>query len=530
MAFRGVQATLPVGLQGLHGSRNPSKLGPGHLFEVEGVDFDGDVLIKDGGAQKLNANALGAPSLVMAGINWSPASGESDDIVVLDNGEILKDSGAGTFATTLTTITPPTIFPPYFAAGGGETVGEPRKLFICSESDQMQIVSGTGNTATDISDPAADWSGGFPIFAVQHALRMFAGGNSTDPHRLYYTTTADHEDYAGGGTLAIYPGEGDQIVAAISFRGILIVYKYPTGVYIVDTRDPTPTNWSVTRLNRVVGACSPWAVIQISNDILIMDGFGNFHLQSAVDDISDIAASNISRIVDFNVFMRNNVNRASLKKAMGAWYADKSKAWFMVPRSGASDNALRITIDFNNQQTGPRFLTSIRDDGSALWMRPDGTGSERPTLGDFDGFIWLMDDEERNKDDVAYSMYLETGDNNFAYLDPALAGKSKNGEFLEVTADLVAQTEIFITPVWDGLPGDPIEFNLGNASAVIGSFELGTDMLATTGAVTDRKKLDGQGRRLKLILENDSLNEEVRISEIRVDFNVADERIRYGDA
>ncbi len=529
MAFRGIQATLPVGLQGLHGSRNPSKLGPGHLFLVEGVDYDGDVLIKDGGAEKLNASALGDPSKILAGTNWSPASGEHHDVVVLDNGDILKDTGAGTFGTTLATINVPTIFPPFFVRAGGEAVGEPRKLFIFSEGDQVQVVLGNANTAADIATPPADWASSFPIFGGAHANRVFAGGNASDPHRLYYTGTADHEDYSAGGTLAIFPGEGDQILGAVSFRGILIVYKFPVGVYIVDTRDPDVANWSVTRLNGVVGAASPWAIIQISNDILIMDGFGNFHLQSAVDDISDVSASNISRLIDFNVFMRDNVNRSSIKKAMGAWYADKSKAWFMLPRSGATDNALRVVIDFNNGQVGPRFLTSLRDEGSALWMRPDGTGSDRPTLGDYDGFVWLMDDEERNKDGDAYAMSLETGDNNFAFLEPGLAGKAKNGQFLEISADLVHQTEVFVTPVWDGLPIDPIEFTLGNASAVLGSFELGVDMLGASGVVTDRKKLDGQGRRLKLIIENESMDEEVRISEVRVDFQVADERIRYGE-
>lgn len=528
MAFRGIQAPMPVGLQGLHGSHNPSKLGPGHFSFVEGVDYDGDVLTKDGGAQKLNASALGDPSKILAGINWSPVAGEHHDVVVLDNGAILKDTGAGTFGTTLTTISPPTVFPPYFVRAGGEAVGEPRKLFIFSESDQVQVVEGTDNTAADISTPPADWASSFPIFGVAHANRIFAAGNASDPHRIYYTGTTDHEDYSTGGTLAIYPGEGDQIVGAISFRGLLIVYKFPVGVYIVDTRDPDDANWSVTRLNNVVGLCSPWALVQISNDILLMDGFANIHVQSAVDDISDINSSNIGRAFDFRVFVKDNINKSNLKKVMGAWYADRTKAWFMMPGSGDDDNNRRIMLDFNNPETGARLLVSRRDEGSALWMRPDGTGIERPTLGDLDGFIWLMDDDARNKDGAAYDMLMETGENDFSYLEPALGGKTKNGQFLEVTADLVAQTEIFITPVWDGFPGDPIEFLLGNDSAVLGSFLIGTDMLAASGVGVARRKLDGAGRRLKLIIENSSLNEEVRISKIQVDFTVSDERIRNG--
>jgi len=528
MAFRGEIATLPIGLDGFNGSKNASKLSPGNFAATEGVDLDGEVLVKDGGAIKLNAVALGSPSKVAAGLSWSPTPSTPNDVVFLGNGQLRKDTGAGTFATLLATLSAPSLFPPYLMPCGGEAVGSPRRLFIFSESNQVQVINGTGNTAAAISGPPADWAASFPIFGVQHSNRVFGGGNANDPHRLYYSTTANHQDFvgAGSGTLAIFPGEGDQIVGGISFRGLLVLFKYPQGVYLVDTRDPTVANWRVDRLNKAVGAASPWCIIQISNDILILDPYGNFHLMSSVNDFSDVSTSDISRRQNIGPFMRANVGLLNMRKAMGAWYAIKSKAWFMVPLVGSPDNNLRMMVDFNDAQKGARFYLSRRDIGDALWMRPDSSGVQRPTLGDNAGFVWLMDQEAQDKAGLAYDMIFETAEDDFSHVDPQLGPRTKNGQFVEITSDLVANVSITMTPIWDGFIGTPFIFNLGQIGNVLDSFILDTDILSASGTVTSQHRLEGQGRRLKLIVQNSAVDEEVRISEVRVGITPADERLR----
>lgn len=527
MAYRGVTVTLPIGAQGFSGSRNPSKMGPGHFSYAEGVDYDGGVLVKDGGAEKLNATELGSGALILAGTNWSPSGGLHHDVVFLDTGAVLKDTGAGTFGTTVVSgLSTPNVYPPIFVAGGGETVGNVRKLFMFSDGEQVQVLPGTTNTMADIATPAADWTAAFPIFGCLHDLRMWAGGVASDPHRLYYSATDDHEDFVGGGTLAIYPGEGEIIVAAVSFRGLLLVFKRPKGIYVVDTRDPTPANWQVQKLNNAVGAAGPASVCQISNDVIILDQGGNFHLMSAVQDFGDINTANIGQISDISAFMRVEASLANLHKSVGAWYAARGKAWFMVPRVGSTENDLRVLIDFNDPQVGPRFLLSRRDVGPALWMRPNAQDVEKPVLGDDEGFVWLMDEEERNKDGVAYDFAFETSETDLSFADPNLAAVTKGGAFIEIVSDVVTQTELTITPLWDGQPGDPINFELGGAGAALGSFTLDVDSLATAGIVTQRRKLNGSGRRIKLMGENTAADDEVRLSEVRLSFQPGDERTK----
>lgn len=525
MAYRGNTVTLPVGLQGFSGSKNPSKMGPGHLSSSEGVDIDGGVVVKDGGASKLNSVAL--DGAVVAGISWSPAAGSYNDIVFLDDGSVHKDTGAGTFATTLVTgLAPPVIYPPVFAAGGGETVGNDRKLFMFSDSEQVQVLEGTANVMGDIATPAADWVGSFPIFGVLHDLRMWAGGNGSDPHRIYYTPISNHEDYAGAGSgsLPVYPGEGEAIVGGISFRGLLLIFKRPRGLYVIDTRDPDSSKWQVQKLNAAVGSAGPRSIIQISNDILIVDQGGNFHLMTAVQDFGDINSSNIGLLSEMASFMRREISLTNMHSTVGAWYAGKSKAWLMVPLIGATEDNLRIIVDFSDPQTGPRYFLSRRDEALSIWMRQDAAGVERPVIGDADGFVWLMDEEARNKDGSAYSFMFDTSETDFAFSEPALATRTKNGQFLEVVADLLNATTLTITPFWDGVPADVINMDLGGGGAALGSFILDTDALAAAGIVTRRSKLTGSGRRLKLSVSNNAVDDEVRISEMRVSFTPGDER------
>jgi hypothetical protein len=523
-----------VGLQGFNGSKNASKLQPGNFGYVEGVDIDGGVLIKDGGASKLNATTLGAVR-VMAGINWSPAPGNDNDVVFLSNGTLKKDTGAGTFPTTLESgLGVPTLFPPFFVRAGGEAVGSTRKLFVFNEAAQVRRISGTANTSAAIAVPPADWASSFPICGCLHVNRLWGAGNASDPHRLYYSQPGNHQDFVGtvtpadgaAGNLAVYPGEGDQIVGMISFRGLLVVFKYPQGIYLVDTRDPAIANWRVDKLSGAVGACSPWCIVPISNDVVVLDSYGNFHLMSSVTDFSDIATSDVSRPQNIGPFMRANVGLTNMRKAMGLWYSAKAKAWFMVPLAGSSNNNLRILVDFNDAASGARFYLSRRDIGCSLWTRPDSLFVRRPTLGDDAGFVWTMDEEARDKAGAAYLMYMETAETDFSFLDPQLAPHTKNGQYIEIVSDLVRNSKINIIPVWDGALGDPILFELGSAAAALGSFVLDVDALSASGTVTANKRLPGQGRRLKLIISNEELDDEVRISEIRVAFTVADERLQ----
>ena len=536
MAYRGVTARLPVGSQGFTGTKNPSQAGPGHLTLVDGAELDGGIIRKEGGAQKINSAALGAGSVIVSGINWDPASGTRHDVIFLSNGTVRQDTGAGTFPTTMASglinVREP---PPYFMPAGGEAVGGNRKLFMFSSPNQVQVGIGAAGTMAAIGAPAADWTGAgnFPTFGVQHGARVFAGGNASDPHRIYYSTVTDHGNFtgAGSGTIAIYPGEGERLVGGLSFRGALVLFKYPFGIYIINTADLTPANWVVARMTRAVGTLNQHTIVQIENDVIYMDHVGNVHLLSATQEFGDVNTSDLSKVATLEPFVRTEINRTVIRRVVGAWYAAKKQAWFTLPRTGSTDNNLRLIIGFEQQpsQQGaapPRFFMSRRDICVSLWMRPDTDLIPRPTVGDASGFVWRLDDVSRNKDGVAYQINFETASTDLSFLDEALATRMKAGQFLELASEPKGDWDLTVNVFWDDTLTDTLQFSMGGSGAVLGSFILDTDVLGSDVVSSERKRLVGSGRRIKLSVLNGGLDQDVSISEFHLSFTPMDERIR----
>ena len=531
MAYRGSVIRLPIGMQGFNGSRNPSQLQAGHFMEVEGISLDGGVIQKEGGATKLNSSALGAPSVVVSGISYSPSVDTWRDAVFLDNGSVRKDSGSGAFPTTLVSgLVNQREPPPWFVMGGGESAGAARTLFMFSATNQVQFVDADGAVMAAIAAPAADWTGAgnFPTFGVVHENRIFAGGNASDPHRIYYSQTSDHGNFtgAGSGSLSIFPGSGERIAGAASFKGLLVVFKYPRGVYFVTTQDPSPIGWHVDQLSIAVGTLNQHTIVPIDNDTLYMDALGNLHLLSATNAFGGIMTSNISQIADMADFFRAHIEHNDIRRCVGVWYGEKQQAIFAMPHENVTSNDLRIIVDFSSPQVGPRFLMSHRDVPVSLWMRKDTDGVFRPVLGDDAGFVWLIDQELRNKDGVAYEASFQTANMDLSFANPILATKDKSGDFLEIAFENQGDWDLAVTVFWDDIPGPTLLYSMGGNSAVLGSFTLDTDVLGSDAVTSIRKRIAGSGRRLRIKCENDGLNQNIALSDFFLSFRVNDERQR----
>lgn len=200
MSYRGLTVPLPVGQQGFTGTENPSQAGPGHLLYTDGAELDAGIIRKEGGASKFNSAAIESGAVIISGINWLPIPGQPRDYIFTSTGKVLKDTGGGTFPTTMVSgLNSTRDPPPYFAPGGGEAVGAERRLFLFSGVNQVHSAAGDAATMVPINNPALDWAGAgaFPTFGLLHGHRMWVGGNSSDPHRMYFSSTADHQDFKG---------------------------------------------------------------------------------------------------------------------------------------------------------------------------------------------------------------------------------------------------------------------------------------------------------------------------------------------
>lgn len=523
-SFIGQIFPIPVGQGGLVGTRDQSSISPDKLVVARNLSFFGLTLQKEGGAAKYNSSAISGAPAILGGWDFWPSSGVQRMVVLTSDGKLLKDTGSGAFGTTLKSGLNTTGIVPVFVEGGIEAAGNDRKLFVFTGSNKVQVLAADGATTHDITTPPADWGSAFPTTGTIHESRLMGAGNSNDPHRVYYSTAGDQEDFtgAGSGTISVYPGEGERIVQIMSYKGLLIVWKYPVGIYLIDTSNPDPANWRVQRLTKNVGGVSPMGGVPTDDDVLFVDAALNIHALSAVKEFGDLADSNLARQDHIYAFLQDNINLARLSFIRGVYYPGKRELHFAMASQGSSVNDVRFVIDFNTQT--PRFRYSDRDVCEGLWLRKDSNTVPRLTAGDNAGFVWNLDQTSKLKDGAGYPASFQTPSLDFSYIDEKLGTVRKIGQFLELEVAPTGNWNLQVDVIWDGEVVQTVNFNMGSTGAALGSFVLGTDKLAGDQILTRKKRIVGSGRRLSLAGSNTGAGEDFAVGKFYLHCLVGDER------
>ena len=526
MAYLGQVAEIPIGFDGLTGSKNASQVLPGELTGASSVEYASGTLQKEGGAAKYNSAAIPGAPAVIGGWDWHPTEGVQRMIVLTSAGALLRDDGAATFPTTLASGLTVSSVVPVFVEAGKEAAAVNRKLFCFTGKNAVQVLSGDGATTAAITSPPSDWSGiAQPTFGFAHAGRLTAGGNSSDPHRWYLSKTTDHEDFTTSPlSYAIFPGEGEKLVGGASFGDIAILWKAPRGLYVVNTADIDPTNWTVARLTDATGLLSPAAWCLIDTDLLYLDQGANFQLLSAVDTFSDVASRNLGQQALMAEFFRTVLNYGGLTDCRAIWYSAKRQAIFTVRQLGSSQNDAKLIVDFNRPDR-PRWAYSPRDVVRSLWLKRDINGIPRPMVGDDAGFVWELDQATRSKDGVGYEGSFTSAQLDFSTTDPKFGTIRKAGDFLELVVEPKGNWNLNVDVLWDGALKQTVAFNMGTTGATLGSFVLDTDVLASEQVLNKKRRIVGSGRRFAITGRNSGAGEDFSIARFFLHFRPMDERL-----
>jgi hypothetical protein len=525
MSYIGNVTELPLGTNGLTGTKNLYNAHPLSLIQATNITYESGTLQKEGGASKYNDTAITGGPQVSAGWDWWPSDGVQRMVVFTSTGLLLKDSGDGSFPTTLKSGLP-TDQSAVFVEAGKEVAASNRKLVIFIPTSRPQVLAADGTTTANLTTPPADWSGtNQPTFGTAHEGRLWAGGNPNDPHRLYYSTVGNHEDFtgSGAGSISVFPGEGEKLIGALSFKGLLIAWKFPHGIYALDTSSPTLGEWRVARLSNIIGGVSPRAQVLIDDDILFLDATGAFQLLSGIDEFGNVGSRNLSQVADLMPFVRENVNLGNLALTQAVYYTAKREAHFAVPGTGSSFCNRRLVVDFNRLDT-VRFRWSDRDNNVSLWLRKDEDNTPRMVAGDDAGFVWELDQETRTQDDAGYTAVFQTAHTDFSYLDPKLATIRKLGQFLELITEPEGNWNVTVKIIWDGQVRQILTYNMGSIGAGLGSFTLDTDALASAQIQSVKHRIVGSGRRFSIEVSNDGAGEDFSISRAFLHWVPGDER------
>ena len=533
MAFTGTIAQLPVGQDGINGIENLDLIRPDQLVDALNVSFSQGGITKDGGALKLNATALGSGTTIIGAYDWWPTGTAQRTIAFGSNGSAYRDTGAGTFGTTLRTGQAwDASCTPVFVEGGKEGAASNKKLFTFTGLAQVQVLSGDGVVTADLTTPPADWAASFPVCGVLQGPRPLGAGNANDPHRVYYSTATNMEDFtgAGAGTIAVFPGEGQGIVAMASFLGTIIIWKYPRSIYLLVASDADPANWTVTRLTGALGGASPRCWTFVDNDLIFMDASGTFHSLTAVQEFGDFKASAISERVYFTEWARRNLNLSKFRTTQAIYYPYRREAHFTCASTNSSAMDRRVIWDFNrNDGNGivPRFRYNDFPNGPALFTRLDANNILRPACGDNAGFIRLLDQDTKSLDGAGYTSRFKTAALDGDSGDPGNPGgtRRKNGKFLELVIVPKGNFTLSVTVFWDDEEKGTYSYDMGGAGVALGTFVLDTNALSGGLIRREKHRITGDGFRFALEAVNSSAGQDFSVSKFYLYYALGSNRI-----
>jgi hypothetical protein len=395
-------------------------------------------------------------------------------------------------------------------------------LTTISNNTQTEFVDNVSDAALSTTQPPAvnttngrplEWSGtNWPSVGCLHAGRLWAAGNLNDPHALYASTPYDHENFVsfGSARLPVFPGEGQYIVGLLSLGSLLIVWKYPVGIYTVDTSNLDVGQWRIDSLTTAYGGLNGVTQVQTHNDVLFLDPEGELHFLSAIQEYTSLRGESLSRAAQVDALFRSLADSGGLIYAKLLYYARKREAHLSFRRTGETVNGARFVIDFN-QPNRPRFRYSDRDICQALWIRLEktvGQQQQRLIIGDNAGNVDILDEPTTSKNAAGYTSRFQT-----MWNDLGLPNTDKNSDFLELHLNPAGQDPVRVRVLWD-------------SQATLDTTIAQPALADPTHVRTYRLRAPGGGRRMSLEIEQTAAGANFSVARALMSFTPRAERAK----
>lgn len=515
MAYQGTKAKIDLGELGLLTDIAQDKTPPNALINARNICLFNGTVQKAPGSAPWNREAL--PHPIVALHDWWPTINKQRKIAVTRDGSIYigRDRVFGAPANTSLGLLNPNC---KFTEGGAETAGRPKKLFLFTAGkSQPLVLRGDGTTFAPIQKPNEDWSGtNFPRTGVVHRNRLwtFVGQNA------YASTTGDHEDFQAQSSLVepIYPGEGDEIRGAFVFKGRLLVFKDGGFVYmLMENVTDSGIAYYFEKISSNFGLSAPNGISEVLNNLYAGNTTGTITDYAASDKLGDVEAADLVQNLHFESYLRGTTSKVGITEQHMLYYAEK-KLLFVTYRSAYyQSNDMLLVFDFGRQAARPSYW--VKGNPQCLAWYKDVNQIRRPMYGDANGFIMLMDQEDRSEGGVAYRGEFQIPHLDMSHLDPSLSSIEKHFDHLAVHYVPEGIGKLKCDYFIDGKYIDTIEFPMVQyLPPKLDTLMLDQDRLAQRNNETAIRPIYGTGRTFSAKFYNDANNESFQVSAITVYF------------
>jgi len=294
-----------------------------------------------GGSVKLNSTTLSAR--ITSFHEFKSGASTRDSICSYSTKIAVYNSGTGEFVDKITGLTSDKMTQWVNFAGKAICVNE--------GSDVPQYWTDDSNKGNLGGSPPSG------LTIAEWSNRLWFGGDSTNVALLTGSDLNDPATYTGtgGATDAVSQTIGDSkdtITGLFGFFDMLLVGK-KNNIYKV-TGAPA-TDATTLRIEPLysksvdnVGFTSPWAIVQVGNDVIFQDGFDIKRL-SGIQEYGDVEY--ISIIPHFRDFLKDTVDQDYLQYTQYFHYKQKQQIWISIPTGASTHYVFALDYRFK-EQTG----------------------------------------------------------------------------------------------------------------------------------------------------------------------------------
>jgi len=326
--------------------------------------------------------------------------------------------------------------------------------------------------------------------------------DKTDPHRLHYSTTGEHEEWNGAGdsgAIDIDPGDGDPdgITNIFSYKGAIFVQKKNKYYRILGD---APENFQVVPISKGIGSEGSLAINIDQDDVVFVSKRG-FHSAQATDQFGDVSSRFLSAKIQ-NTF--NTWPQTRLKYVQGVWLPELNSIIFGLTATGSTNNEVWLYNveqqawyrwpDISCQAVGARLVGNIT----------------KPVFGTTDGrIIQGQNGDFEDFGTTAYTYRVKTGRIYPGGNPTSTKAFKRIGFIYKPIGDFSFSVRVKV----DNGATQAFTFSQESTTEKLGvDFILGQSVLGFDSVLSPYfSTIDGYGRGLTLEIEQTSLDQQVEI-------------------
>ena len=402
------------------------------------------------------------------------------------------------------------------------------ELYIVDGESTPEKWTGSGNTSTLTSVPS-DWSGDGPQWIAKHGRgvseRLWAGGLTAYPHRVYASVSGDGDDFSNTNvtTIDIETGDGFGIIGAVEYGDRLLCFG-KRKVYVIDDSSLDTAEWGYDDAQWEGGAANFRLIVKTPNDIVAMMEDGEIYSVTSAEQYGDYKLASLTK----DSFMHNWIKqycRLSYINHFHSVYDPALRAIrIFVVRAGQTtvDTALVYFIDRAPKEAwaiqGNQDSTSGFSASCSAIVRV-GTGDYQVYTGGYAGLLWRLEQANRNDNDEAYYAGFKTP--NMAFDNPRVTKKYASGRvIMEPKGDYDLTIDSWI----DGIQQTQRTISMAGIGGTL-PFVLGTDLLGGQELIDKEFDIKNIGKRIQFEFYNSNADEDFFISQILIDHEILGARL-----